>query len=177
MTKQTRLKIIGLLQQHTKPRLFSLTSHVQERLTLVEKTKQGFPLKERALLEQLKFAKSEVELLNYEGARQDEVDAAYKWFDGAFYDVREYYLRYHARAVVCTAAMACNKLLRYFRPITLIIEEASQVTEALAVSVISRNIDSTSKVVLVGNSKQNKPFTLDELSEFAAPQAQASWRD
>ena len=168
MTQQTRLKIIGLLQQHVRPRLFSLSSYVQERLTRVEKTKFGFSREERGLLEQLNFAKSEVELLNYEGAAQDEVEAAYKWFDGAFFGVREFYLKHHARGVVCTASMACNILMRYYNPVTIIIEEASQVTEALAVAVISRNIGSARKVVLVGDIKQNRPFTLEDLSEFAA---------
>ena len=59
-------------------------------------------------------------------------------------------------------------MFRYFRPVTLLIEEASQVTETLAIVTISRNFARMQKVVLVGDVHQNAPFTLPMLSEFAA---------
>ena len=61
-----------------------------------------------------------------------------------------------------------SKIFRYCKPITLIIDEAVQVTETLVVAIMSRNEHSAHKVVLVGDLNQNKPFTLNTLSEFGA---------
>ena len=57
---------------------------------------------------------------------------------------------------------------RCFNPVTLVIDEASQMTETLAVANISRCFRTVGKVVFVGDINQNNAFTLNELSEFTA---------
>ena len=167
LSPQNRRKVVEILQQDTKPRVFSLTSHISARNALLAEGQQrGFSREEKMVLAQLNMAKAQVQLLNTEGVNLDDHHSAYKAFDQAFSKAREYYIQHQARGIISTAGNAVNKIFRFFNPRTLIIEEASQLNEALAVTMIARNLGSVSKVVLVGDIMQNQPFTLKQLNEF-----------
>ena len=167
LSEKTRLKIIALLQQHTKGRLFSLTTYIGRRRQLVANT---LPQEERDVLAALDRAQRGVESLNTDDVNVDDFKGAYKAFDQAWFEAREYYISRSARGMIATAATATSKMFRYYNPITVVIEEAAQMSEALAVATLSRNEHSALKVVLVGDPNQNKPFTLNMLSEFTATQ-------
>ena len=118
-------------------------------------------LEDRSTIKQLL-----VENLNSEGINLKDYVTAYKAFDRAYFDAREHYISHYARGIISTAATAVDRMFRYFNSHTVVIEEASQMTEALAVAKMSRSSTSVRKVVLVGDINQNNPFTLDLLSEF-----------
>ena len=151
MSDSSRLKIVELLQQHTKAKLFSLTSYIARRKEMFEKNERGIPQDEKNILIQLGTAQLLVENLNVEGVDLEDYRSTYKAFDSAYFSAREYYIRYHARGVICTAATGNGKMFRYFNPVTLVIDEASQMTEALAVASISRCFRTVRKVILVGS--------------------------
>ena len=163
----SRLKIVAILRQGLKERPFSLTSYINKRKTLLQTTPRAIGNQEKQILTVLKSATLAITDLNQVDSDLEDYNNAYKWFDRAFFDARQFYITHHARGIVCTAATATAKMFRYFRPVTLIIEEASQVTEALATATISRFFPGVQKIILVGDIHQNRPFTLPQLTEFA----------
>ena len=135
----------------------------------METSPRGIGRKKRQVLTVLNTATLAVADLNQVDSDPNDYTNVYKWFDCAYFDARQHYITYHARDIICAAATATSKMFRYCKPVTLLIEEASQVTETLAIVNIFRNFARMQKVVLVGDVHQNAPFTLPTLSEFAAP--------
>ncbi|KNG81060.1 hypothetical protein ANOM_010962 [Aspergillus nomiae NRRL 13137] len=75
---------------------------------------------------------------------------------GAWRELQQFNLQ-KARVVLCTASTAGRKLLRGFWPLTVLVEEASQLTETLTVNGIARILGSVKKAVLSGEIKQLGP--------------------
>ena len=63
-----------------------------------------------------------------------------------------------ANVIFVTAATFTCRVLKGFKPATLIIDEATQITEVASVSVVASFIPSIQKVILAGDLMQNCLF-------------------
>jgi hypothetical protein len=98
----------------------------------------------------------------------DLVQIAQKNFDIAWLTTCQYYMSNQARVVFVTAVTATSHLLRGFTPSTIIIDEASQITEVAAITVVATFFRSTEKLILAGDLHQNQPFVgASKYNEFA----------
>jgi superfamily I DNA and/or RNA helicase len=79
-------------------------------------------------------------------------------FDKAWFEVAKYYVNTTAKVIFVTAGTCTTRLLKGFSPSTIIIDEASQMTEVASVSVIATFFHSLKKVILAEDLQQNHPF-------------------
>ena len=164
ISQSVRQKLVDHLQKRRSRQPFSLTSHIDQRLALfkinLSNTKAHHPMKkdEEAVLRDLcKMG----ELLKH--SHMESVDAQFfkkigKAFDKAWTRAQRYYLQNETRVVLVTASSAVTIILRNFRPLTIIMDEASQLLEITSAAAMSQFLYSLRKIVLVGDPNQNGPF-------------------
>ena len=166
LLEQTRLKIDGLLQQHIKGRLFSLTSYISQRRALIESNPHALTQEERTVLTGLDTAQRNIQLLNTEGSYMEDHKTAYKAFDRAYFNAREHYISRHARGIIfqrqlppirCSDTTSHHHCHRGSPPLT----------EALAVATMSRNLHSVPTVKK--NERRLFSFPTSLSSLFFAP--------
>ena len=83
---------------------------------------------------------------------------AHKQYEKCLSNVCQYYIGKSTRVVFVTAATSTIRYLKEFHPVTVVMDEASQMTETNTVTVVAQFFPSIQKVILVGDLKQNKPF-------------------
>lgn len=165
MSALTRAKVLQQLVRHTESKPFSLTSFVLKRLSLRHDGHYIRP-EEKTILDRLATAQHE---MAYPGEYDsDEYRFKCHTFDHCWQAAQEYFVQYHARGIMVTAATATTPILRNYRPIHIIIDEASQLTEYNTVPVLVRFFSRCQKLVLVGDEKQRRPFQLGAKSEFVS---------
>jgi superfamily I DNA and/or RNA helicase len=94
---------------------------------------------------------------------------AQREFDRCWRTTCQYYIDKHTLVVFVTAVTSIIKLLKDFRPFTIVIDEASQMAETAIVSVVATFFQSVQKLVLAGDLMQNSSFVeSDNRNEFAS---------
>ncbi|KAI9038592.1 uncharacterized protein KD926_010637 [Aspergillus affinis] len=77
-------------------------------------------------------------------------------YNRAWFDLQEFYVK-NSRIILCTSSTAGRKALRGFAPEIILLEEATQITESVAVNSFIRYYRSAKKVILSGDVAQLPP--------------------
>lgn len=88
----------------------------------------------------------------------NRIRAAHHRCERCFFNVCRYYIGKITRVIFVTAATSTIRLLKDFQPTTIVVDEASQMTETNTVTIAAQFFSSLQKIVLVGDLKQNSPF-------------------
>ena len=158
---KTRRKILDRLQEQTTPRPLSLTIYINGRRRLRYNYSPEVVKDERDVRISLRAAH-----LKSDNADKDSIGQMQTLLNKQWNQSKGYYLRYHARGVIVTAATAMARILRGFPPAHIVVDEGSQLAEHATVAVISRFYEMACKVSIVGDPKQNQVFNASD-DEFS----------
>jgi hypothetical protein len=155
--KLTFLKDPDYRNTYKEPEYLLLKDLEWKRISLIE-TNVGFADEDTGpSTERSQFGRPTVVLGNQED-EEDNVKKAQKMFDKAWFEVAKYYVNNTAKVIFVTAGTCTTRSLKGFSLSTIIIDEASQMTEVASVSVIATFFHSVKKVILAGDLQQNHPF-------------------
>lgn len=177
--------LIKLLERDSTIQDLSLASHIARQL------KKSTDPDERS-----KFSKKEIEVLfrlrachvdlinahtvSVEPSDPEVTKAVIKHmqtaFNTAWLNTLKYYLA-SAKVVCVTAGSASLPALRRFMPQTIILDEASQMTEVASVTVVATFFASVRKLILAGDLKQNSPFVGASTANEFIKTTQRSWME
>lgn len=161
MDERMRLQLAQTLEREADMEALSLTSLIARGIRFLNDLDP--PLKyseeERTVLHQLEMSRRAIlqmsvanESVQSSEFRDDNPDEwninirkAQKEFDQCWRRACQYYISKRTSVVFVTAATATSKLLKDFRPSTIVIDEASQMTEIATVSVVATFFQSVRK--------------------------------
>lgn len=99
---------------------------------------------------------------------QNSIRKAQKLFDSCWLKTCRHYIAKSTQVVFVTAATSTCKLLTDFTPSTIIVDEASQMTEINTITVVAKFFPGVEKLILVGDLKQNSLYVgSSNRNEFA----------
>ena len=166
---KTRRKIPDRLQEQTTPRSLSLTIYINGRRRLIYNDSPEVVKDERDVRISLRAAQ-----LKLDNADKDSIGQMQTLLNKQWNQTKEYYLRYHARGVIVTAATAMARILRGFRPAHIVVDEGSQLAEHATVAVISRSYEMAAKSPSSGIPSKTKSST-PPTTNSPARSNEASW--
>ena len=164
MSANSRVSVMHQLNKLLDTQPLSLAAYINKRIDLMGADDPSVSGKEILLLTDFQKKKAEAadKLMD-----PDEAESIFKSFHKSWQHVQAYYLTFHARVVVVTAATALHGILRRFHPTRMIIDEGSQMMEHTTIALIARHYSNLDKITIIGDLAQLGTFVPPQPSEFS----------